>query len=216
MCGWRSVGLWSRLDLNDDYGVALAATLAKQTDKAPAQYQFKHLSFQEGLYAEHLLLLVTSLTPPNGNGWPGWATDKTASEFLNNRYMNNTCRIAAGHLGALLAKQQLGQLPAGWNGFAVPLIKACGCVALPGGLAGAAAVSAASTAAAADGRRPSCASAASSPAAASSSPAQSPWETRSSSVKSVSGVFSSSASPSTSCPRPASPPSTSRGRRLRS
>ena len=33
-------------------------------------------------------------------------SDKTASEFLNNRYMNNTCRIAAGHLGALLAKQR--------------------------------------------------------------------------------------------------------------
>ena len=102
----EELGLWSRLDLDYDHGVALTATLAKQSDKAPAQYQFKHLSFQEGLYAEHLLLLVTSLTPPNGNGWPGWASDKTASEFLNNRYMNNTCRIAAGHLGALLAKQR--------------------------------------------------------------------------------------------------------------
>ena len=102
----EELGLWSRLDLDYDHGVALTATLAKQSDKAPAQYQFKHLSFQEGLYAEHLLLLVTSLTPPNGAGWPGWSTDKTAAEFLNNRYMNNTCRIAAGHLGALLAKQR--------------------------------------------------------------------------------------------------------------
>ena len=100
------LGLWSTLDLNHEHGVALAATLAKQTDKAPAQYQFKHLSFQEGLYAEHLLLLVTSLTPPHGSGWHGWATDKSAAEFLNNRYMNNTCRIAAGHLGGLLAAQR--------------------------------------------------------------------------------------------------------------
>ena len=99
----EELGLWSRLDLDNDHGVALCATLAQQSDKAPAQYQFKHLSFQEGLYAEHLLLLVTSLAPPNGPGWPGWASDDKAAEFLNNRYMNNTCRIAAGHLGGLLA-----------------------------------------------------------------------------------------------------------------
>ena len=100
------LGLWSTLDLNYDHGVALVATLAKQGDKAPAQYQFKHLSFQEGLYAEHLLMLVTSLTPPVGPGWPCWATDQSAAEFLNNRYMNNTCRIAAGTLGGLLARQR--------------------------------------------------------------------------------------------------------------
>ena len=102
----EELGLWSRLDLDHDYGVALCATLAKQSDKAPAQYQFKHLSFQEGLYAEHLLILVTSLAPPAGAGWHGWMSDKTASEFLNNRYMNNTCRIAAGTLGSLLARQR--------------------------------------------------------------------------------------------------------------
>ena len=77
------LGLWARLDFNHDHGVALAATLAKQTDKAPAQYQFKHLSFQEGLYAEYLLMLVTSLVPPQGAGWPGWHDDHTAAEFLN-------------------------------------------------------------------------------------------------------------------------------------
>ena len=102
----EELGLWTRLDMDRDYGVALTATLAMQSDKAPAQYQFKHLSFQEGLYAEHLLILVTSLAPPQGVGWHGWATDKNASEFLNNRYMNNTCRIAAGHLGALLGQQR--------------------------------------------------------------------------------------------------------------
>ena len=102
----EELGLWSRLDLDHDHGVALAATLAKQSDKAPAQYQFKHLSFQEGLYAEHLLILVTSLAPPMGAGWHGWATHQAAATFLNNRYMNNTCRIAAGHLGALLGRQR--------------------------------------------------------------------------------------------------------------
>ena len=101
----EELGLWSRFDMDEVYGVPLAATLAKQSDKAPAQYQFKHLSFQEGLYAEHLLLLVTSLQPP-GPGWVGWSSDSHAAEFLNNRFMNNTCRIAAGHLGSLLARQR--------------------------------------------------------------------------------------------------------------
>ena len=102
----EELSLWTRLDLNDLYGVALVATLATQSDKAPAQYQFKHLSFQEGLYAEHLLMVVSSLAPPAGPGWQGWASDTMAAEFLNNRYMNNTCRIAAGYLGGLLALQR--------------------------------------------------------------------------------------------------------------
>ena len=99
------LGLWTRLDM-EPLGIALVATLAQQTLRAPAQYQFKHLSFQEGLYAEHLLLLVTSKAPPLGSGWAGWNSNRTAAAFLNNRYMNNTCRIAAGHLGALLAQQR--------------------------------------------------------------------------------------------------------------
>ena len=101
----EELGLWTKLELDADHGVALVATLSKQSEKAPAQYQFKHLSFQEGLYAEYLLMMITSLQAP-GPGWSGWHTDKAAAEFLNNRYMNNTCRIAAGHLGALLAKQR--------------------------------------------------------------------------------------------------------------
>ena len=60
---------------------------------------------QEGLYAEYLLMMITSLQAP-GPGWAGWHTDTAAAEFLNNRYMNNTCRIAAGHLGSLLARQR--------------------------------------------------------------------------------------------------------------
>ena len=81
----EELGLWTRLDLDHQYGVALTATLAKQTDRAPAQYQFKHLSFQEGLYAEHLLVLVKSLQDTT-RGWANWGGDKAASEFLNNRY----------------------------------------------------------------------------------------------------------------------------------
>ncbi len=83
----EELGLWTRLDLDHQHGVALTATLAKQTDKAPAQYQFKHLSFQEGLYAEHLLMLVEDLQARSGGskGWSGWENDKSAADFLNNR-----------------------------------------------------------------------------------------------------------------------------------
>ena len=63
------------------------------------QCQFKHLSFQEGLFAQHLLLQAKE-------GWEGWASDETAAGFLNNPFMNNTCRIAAGHLGTPLAKRR--------------------------------------------------------------------------------------------------------------
>ena len=90
--------LWLHLN-KEEGGLPLTKTLEAQTELAPAQYQFKHLSFQEGLFAQHLLIQADA-------GWEGWETDETASEFLNNPFMNNTCRIAAGHLGSLLARQR--------------------------------------------------------------------------------------------------------------
>ena len=83
----------------EDGGLPLIKTLEVQTEAAPAQYQFKHLSFQEGLFAQHLLLQAEE-------GWEGWATDEAAASFLNNAFMNNTCRIAAGHLGSRLARRK--------------------------------------------------------------------------------------------------------------
>ena len=50
------------------------------------------------------------------NGWAGWKSDEAAATFLNNRYMANTCRIAAGHLGSLLAQQR-----SRWDFSAAPL-----------------------------------------------------------------------------------------------
>ena len=91
--------LWLRLDV-EDAGVTLIKTLESLTDTAPALYQFKHLSFQEGLFARDLLGLVDK------KQWKGWETDKAASEFLNNAYMNNVCRIASGELGKRLAFQR--------------------------------------------------------------------------------------------------------------
>ena len=90
--------LWLHLN-KEDAGLPLIKTLEAQTEVAPAQYQFKHLSFQEGLFAQHLLIQAEA-------GWEGWETDESAAEFLNNPFMNNTCRIAAGHLGSLLAKRR--------------------------------------------------------------------------------------------------------------
>ena len=88
--------LWLRLDA-EDAGVTLIKTLEGMTDGAPAMYQFKHLSFQEGLFARNLLGMVDK------QQWKGWQNDGTAAEFLNNAYMNNVCRIAAGELGKRLA-----------------------------------------------------------------------------------------------------------------
>ena len=90
--------LWLHLN-KEEGGLPLTKTLEAQTEAAPAQYQFKHLSFQEGLFAQHLLLQAQ-------DGWEGWATDEMAAKFLNNPFMNNTCRIAAGHLGTPLAKRR--------------------------------------------------------------------------------------------------------------
>ena len=90
--------LWMHLN-KEDAGLPLTKTLEAQTELAPAQYQFKHLSFQEGLFAQHLLIQAEA-------GWEGWETDETASTFLNNPFMNNTCRIAAGFFGTRLSKRR--------------------------------------------------------------------------------------------------------------
>ena len=90
--------MWLHLD-KEEMGLPLTKTLEAQTDASPAKYQFKHLSFQEGLFAQHLLMQAEE-------GWEGWANDEAAAEFLNNPFMNNTCRIGSGFLGTLLAKHR--------------------------------------------------------------------------------------------------------------
>ena len=95
--GDLELSIWLRLD-TEEAGVTLIKTLESLTDSAPAMYQFKHLSFQEGLFARNLLGLV------DRKQWDGWTNDASAATFLNNAYMNNVCRIAAGELGKRLAK----------------------------------------------------------------------------------------------------------------
>ena len=94
----EGVTMWLHMN-KEDAGLPLVKTLEAQTELAPAQYQFKHLSFQEGLFAQHLLMQAEE-------GWSQWETDESAAEFLNNPFMNNTCRIAAGYLGTRLAKRR--------------------------------------------------------------------------------------------------------------
>ena len=65
--------MWLHLD-KEEMGLPLTKTLEAQTELAPAQYQFKHLSFQEGLFAQHLLIQADL-------GWEGWETDESAAEF---------------------------------------------------------------------------------------------------------------------------------------
>ena len=85
--------------VGEEKGVPLVKTLEVSAGDE-ARFQFKHLSFQEGLFARNLLDLV------DRGKWTGWVDDEAAATFLNNAYMNNTCRIAAGRLGTLLATRR--------------------------------------------------------------------------------------------------------------
>ena len=49
---------WLSLESDKEKGVMMIKTLEEASRTAPAQYQFTHLSFQEGLYAIHLLNIV--------------------------------------------------------------------------------------------------------------------------------------------------------------
>jgi Ran GTPase-activating protein (RanGAP) involved in mRNA processing and transport len=95
----EALTLWLHLN-NEEGGIPLMKTLEAQTDEAEAQYQFKHLSFQEGLFAQFLFLKARD------GQWDGWSTDVRAASFVNDPFMNNTCRISARKLGDLLALQR--------------------------------------------------------------------------------------------------------------
>lgn len=95
----EALTLWLHLDADDD-GPPLIKTLESQTEDAEGQYQFKHLSFQEGLFAQYLFMEAEH------GKWDGWTTDEIAATFLNDPFMNNTCRIASTRFGMLLGKQR--------------------------------------------------------------------------------------------------------------
>ena len=92
--------LWDRL-LQRNSAIPLVKVLENDAIahlQGQGVFQFKHLSFQEGLFARDLLELV------DAKQWDGWQDDAKAAAFLNNAYMNNVCRIAAGELGMRLAR----------------------------------------------------------------------------------------------------------------
>ena len=95
----EALTLWLHLDAMDD-GPPLIKALETQTEEAEGQYQFKHLSFQEGLFAQHLFEEASE------GRWDGWTTDASAAAFLNDPFMNNTCRIASTRFGSLLGRQR--------------------------------------------------------------------------------------------------------------
>ena len=95
----EALTLWLHLDAMDD-GPPLVKALERQTEDAEGQYQFKHLSFQEGLFAQYLFNEAAE------GKWDGWLSDESAAIFLNDPFMNNTCRIASMRFGALLGKQR--------------------------------------------------------------------------------------------------------------
>ena len=95
----EALTLWLHLDAMDD-GPPLIKALERQTEDAEGQYQFKHLSFQEGLFAQYLF------NEASEGKWDGWNTDESAAKFLNDPFMNNTCRIASTRFGSLLGKQR--------------------------------------------------------------------------------------------------------------
>ena len=98
---WLHLSKNSSSQSESQSGIPLTKVLEAQAEESPGQYQFKHLSFQEALFAEDLVELASSTS-----GWAGWQNDREAAAFLNNPFMNNTCRIAGGNLGSHLARHR--------------------------------------------------------------------------------------------------------------
>ena len=111
----EALTLWLHLN-NEEGGIPLTKTLEVQTDAAEGQYQFKHLSFQEGLFSQYLILQAQEALEPGHEPMAIWASDEAASQFLCDPFMNNTCRISAGILGSLLARRRPN-----WDFSAAPL-----------------------------------------------------------------------------------------------
>ena len=76
----EALTLWLHLN-NEEGGIPLTKTLEAQTDAAEGQYQFKHLSFQEGLFSQYLILKAEESVAPGGPPMEIWETDANASAF---------------------------------------------------------------------------------------------------------------------------------------
>eukprot|EP00966_Prymnesium_polylepis_P223694 5175829-Prymnesium_polylepis.1 len=84
--------LWEAL-LKADEGVPLVKMLVDAGGGHDGEYQFRHLSFQEGLTAVSLMEEDTAEL---------WPSKKKAAEFLKDPFNLNTCKIGGGRLGDAL------------------------------------------------------------------------------------------------------------------
>jgi hypothetical protein len=89
--------LWNTL-VKEEKPLPLLKLVAAKSAKQAAQYEFVHLSIQEGLFAADLLR--------NVNTWVGWCDDVSAAKFLNEQFNQNVCRIGSTTLGEALAKRR--------------------------------------------------------------------------------------------------------------
>ena len=88
--------LWRQL-ADSELGLPLIKTLSEGSEEQ-RQYQFKHLSFQEGPWAAALCEHYAT--------WDGWADDVSAAAFLNDPFHLNTCKIGRRDLGEALAQRR--------------------------------------------------------------------------------------------------------------
>ena len=91
--------VWERLAAVDG-SIPLVKTLEEKTVTTQAIYQFRHLSFQEALFAQQLV---------DGGGaatWAGWQDDAAAAESLKDPSLTNSLRIGKGALWSALAQRR--------------------------------------------------------------------------------------------------------------
>ena len=85
----KGMEVWEKLAAADG-SVPLLKTLDEKTTSKPAIYQFRHLSFQEALFARWLAV-------GGGAGeWADWKDDAAAAESLNDPSLRNALRIGGG------------------------------------------------------------------------------------------------------------------------
>ena len=84
----KNYSTWLSLAAEDE-SIPLIKTLEQATASSPAIYQFRHLSFQEALFVQHLV-------ERGAANWPGWKDDSAGVLALGDRSLKNALRIGAG------------------------------------------------------------------------------------------------------------------------
>jgi hypothetical protein len=87
--GDKGLSMWEKLEAADG-SVPLVKILEQKTVSSPAFYQFRHLSFQEALFAEELTACEAAAD------WAGWRDDQAAAKSLMDPSLRNTFRIGGG------------------------------------------------------------------------------------------------------------------------